>query len=148
MTQIADKAGHILEMSDCTQCFASRKQGTIIDVLHPTTGLTVFYHKTLEQCRETYPDAEEMSVDEFCAWKAQQQRTPISWEKSTSKQYWDMLGAVPPAKYLGTAFLVGEPYDHDAGNGLPRYEAFRQRGRQYEVSNRPMTIPEFMAAIQ
>jgi hypothetical protein len=144
----AEKTERVLQMSDCTQCFASRAQGTIIDVLHPTTGLTVFYHKTLEQCRETYPDAEEMSVDEFCAWKAQQQRTPISWEATTEEKYDYMLSALPPAKWIGGAFLVGEPYDHDAGNGLPRFEAFRQRGRVYEVGNRPMTVPEFMAAIQ
>jgi len=144
---ITEKVEHILSLSDCDRCFASRERSTIIDVLHPNTGRTVCYGKTLEDCREEYPDAEEMSVDEFCAWKASQQRTPITWDATAEEKYHDMLNVLPPAKWTGGAFLVGEPWDHDAGNGRPRFAAFRKRGEVYQTANRPLTIPEFLAEI-
>jgi len=132
-------------MSDCTRCFASKARGTIIDTLHPETGRTFYYDKTLEMCREQYPDAEEMSIDEFCAWKAEQQHTPITWEETTAETFNDMLNVLPPAAMLRGGFLLGEPHDHDAATGEPRFTAFRKRGGRYEVSCRPMTVDEFSA---
>jgi hypothetical protein len=134
-------------MSDCERCFASKARQTIIDVLRPDTGRTWCYGKTLDQCREEYPDAEEMSVDEFCAWKAAQQRTPITWMPTTAEQFDDMLNCLPPALMLSGGFLVGEPDDYDAGNGQPRFQGYRQRGDVYEVGNRPMTRAEFRSEI-
>jgi len=134
-----------MSMTDCERCFASRERGTIIDVLHPTTGLTVCYGRNLANVREEYPDAEEMSVEEFCVWKAERQRTPITWEPSTEERFEEMLCVLPPAAWDHGAggFLVGEPYDHDAGNGQPRYQGFREFGGKYYQSSRPMTRAEF-----
>ena len=140
---VAEKIEKIFTMSDCEGCFASKERSTIIDTINPMTGLSWCYGKTLAKCREEYPDAEEMSVDEFCAWKAAQQRTPIKWTPTTATRFHDMLGCLPPALVLRGAFLVGEPYDHDAGNGQPRFQGFRQRGDVYEVGSRPMTRDEF-----
>ena len=91
-----------------------------------------------------------MSVDEFCAWKAERQRTPITWAATTEERFMEMLEVLPPAD--GThgygAFLVGEAYDHDAGNGQPRYQAYRQRGKEFFAGNRPMTRAEFREEVK
>jgi hypothetical protein len=130
-------------VSTFERCIVSRSKQTVIDVIHPVTGLTVSYAKTLEDCRKEYPDAEEMSLADWCQWKAAQQRTPITWQETTAEQFGSMLGCLPPADYCVGGFLVGEPYDHDAGNGHPRYRAYRKRGLVYETGSRPMTIAEF-----
>lgn len=127
------------------RCFASRQRQTIIDVLDGETGLTVCYGKTLADCRAEYPDAEEMTVEAFCQWKAERQRTPVEWLPTTEARFYEMLECLPPAMWTATGFLVGEPYDHDALSGRPRYQAFRQRGNVFEVANRPMTREEFRA---
>jgi hypothetical protein len=132
-------------ITDCTLCFVSRQRETIIDVLHPETGLTVCYSKTLEETRREYPDAEEMNIAEFCAWKARKQRTPIAWVATTEERYYEMLCALPPADVIGGAFLLGEPQDHDAGTGKARFDAYRCRDGVYEASSRPMTVAEFRA---
>jgi hypothetical protein len=141
--QTAEKSGKLHGLMGCDRCYASRSQEVIIDVIRPDTGLTWYFGQTLAQVRAEYPDAEEMSVDEFCEWKAARQRTPIAWTPTTEAKFYDMLGAVPPAAMTGGGFLVGEAADHDAGNGRPRYAAFRQVGEAFETANRPMTVEEF-----
>lgn len=134
-------------MDDCVDCYAVRGE-TIVDVLHPITGLTVCYGKTLEQVRVEYPSAEKMTVDEFCASKAERQHTPIVWSETTEEKYWEMLEVLPPAAMSNGGFLVGEPFDHDASNGQPRYEGFKQSGDKYFVGSRPMTRKEFKQELQ
>ena len=142
-----NKLERLLSIS-ADRCFISKAKETVIDTLHPETGLTMCYGRTLAETREEYPDAEEMDIADFCAWKAERQRTPIMWDTTTEETYYHMLDVLPPAAHLPSAFLVGEPYDHDAGNGLPRYRAYRFRGDRYEVSNRPMTRPEFLREVK
>jgi hypothetical protein len=136
-------------ITDETRCYASRFSGTMIDVIHPETGLTLHFSKDLAAVRADYPDAEEMSVGEWCAWKAEQQRSPITWAETTRARFYDALECLPPA--AGTkgyrAFLLGEPYDHDAGNGQPRYQGYRRDAAAYLVSSRPMTVAEFRAEV-
>jgi len=127
------------------RCFASKTRQIMIDILHPITGCTMCYNKNLTDCRKEYPDAEEMSVDEFCNWKAAQQRTPIAWSPTTEEKFNEMLCILPPAAMIKGGFLVGEPMDHDAGNGQPRFEAYKQHSGVYEVANRPMTYAEFQS---
>jgi len=144
----ARDAIHHLTANDCPDCFASKKTKSIIDVLHPETGRTVCYDKTLDECRKEYPDAEKMTVAEFCDWKSKEQRTPIKWEPTTEGQYDEMLCVLPPAMFGTGGFLVGEPYDHDAGNGQPRYQAFLHIDGKPFVSSRPMTCAEFKTEIE
>ena len=146
-TETAEKVKKIVQMADCDRAFVSKEQNTIIDIVNPATGLSWCYGKTLDVCREEYPDAEEMDIDEFCTWKAERQRTPITWSATTKAQYWEMLECLPPAAMSKGWFLVGEPYDHDAGNGQPRFSAYRQYGNTYETSSRPITRAEFHTAI-
>ena len=139
-----------ISLSDCKRCFISKTTGTgtVIDMIHPITCRGVYGGQTLAECRVKHPDAEEMDLDEFCAWKAEQQRTPITWDNCTAESYEYSFGCLPPAAMNGEAFLVGEPYDHDAGNGKPRFQAYRRIGKSaYQVSSRPMTVAEFRKAI-
>ena len=129
-----------------TECFAIRGR-TIIDVINPITGKTAIYGKTLEECRqeEGYEQAERMTIDEFCQSKAEAQDVPITWEPTTEARYYESLECLPPAAYGANGFLVGEPWDHHAMTGRPRYQAFIHNGDQYLVSSRPMTKAEFKA---
>ena len=137
-----------MQVKDSDLCVISKETGRIIDLIHPTTGLTFHFGKTLADCRLECPDAEIMSVVDFCTWKAAKQRTPITWSEVSEERYVEMLEVLPPAAWVGHAFLVGEPCDHDAGNGQPRYEAYRKRGSVYEAGSRPMTVAEFMQEIK
>lgn len=127
-------------------CFASKTTATVIDVLGPD-GRTQINGKTLDDVRRDYPDAEEMTLDAFCEWKAARQDSPVTWEETTAERFDDMLGCLPPAMMAGGGFLVGEPWDHHATTGEPRYQAFRQRGGRFEVADRPMTRAEFRAEV-
>lgn len=127
-----------------TECFAVRGE-TMVDTISPVNGLTSIYGKTLADVQRDYPNAERMTIDEFCESKAKAQDTPITWEPTTEDRYYEMLACVPPAAYAEHGFLVGEPWDHHAGNGQPRYQAFIRKGSDYLASNRPMTKAEFKA---
>jgi hypothetical protein len=54
---------------------------------------------------------------------------------------------LPPAFWQGGLFLVGEPWDHDAGTGQPRYAAFWKRAAVYLEADRPITRREAAAAL-
>lgn len=137
------------ETKPTIHCYVDRTLhgGTVIDTISGN-GLTTYARETFEQIRAEYPNAERMTLDEFCAWKAEQQRTPIEWEPTTEERYFEMLEVLPPALMTSCGFLVGEPMDHDAGNGQPRFHAFRKRGNVFEFASRPMTEAEFRAEAQ
>ena len=126
-----------------TQCFVSKTKKTIIDMQNPYTGNTAIYNTPLEELRKEYHDAEIMHIDDFCSWKAEQQRTPIAWNEISEEKYNYMLNALHPIAYGNGRFMVGEPSDHDAGNGQPRYSAFKTSNGLFFESSRPMTREEF-----
>jgi hypothetical protein len=85
------------------------------------------------------------------------------WIESTEDEYFEMLGAMPPAYHFREsemliAFLLGEPYDHSEGQ--PRYHAFLYledmknsescnrygdySDGHYYRSRRPMTVYQFL----
>jgi hypothetical protein len=136
-----------------TDCYAVPGSDSIIDTIHPETGLTTYFAKTLEQVRAEKGDelAERMTIEQFCEEKAARQHTPITWEPMTEEKYYEMFEVLPPI-IRGNGFLVSEPWDHDAQTGAPRYGAYRRnRGYDaqskecnlYEAANRPMTVKEF-----
>ena len=129
---------------DPTECYAVPGEAHIIDCIHPLTGLTVCFAKTLEQVQEEYPAAERMTVAAFCEEHATRQHTPITWSTVTEDTYDEMLEVLPPA-YMGNhGFLVGEPWDHAVSTGQPRYAAYRHAPTGYWwTASRPMTIAEF-----
>ena len=123
----------------------------MIDTIDSETGLTHIYRKTLEQVRAEqntwadYSKAERMTIEAFCQSKAAAQETPITWHPTTEEIYNRMLECLPPASWTDKGFLVGEPDDHHAITGQPRYQAFLKRGNDYLKSNRPLTKAEFRA---
>ena len=129
-----------------TECFAIRGR-TMIDVIHPITGKTAIYGKTLEECKREkgYEQAERMTIDEFCQSKAAVQDVAVIWEPITEERYYELLECVPPAAFGAGGFLVGEPWDHHALTGRPRYQACIHNGDQYLASSRPLTKAEFKA---
>jgi len=132
---------------DATEGFAVPGEDSIIDMRDPVTGLSGVYGETLEQIRARYPGAEVVNVTAWLAAKAERQHAPVVWRPCSKKRYHDMLNVLPPAFWEGGGFLVGEPWDHDAGNGQPRFAAFRKRGGGFEESDRPMTRAEFHAVL-
>jgi hypothetical protein len=129
--------------TDFTHVYAEPGSSSIIDAINPRTGLTVICGDTAEQVQARYPNARMVAWADWQAEQVAKQQAPIAWEPSTSKQYHDMLNCLPPQRWIGGAFLVGEPCDHSIANGRPRYQAYRQRGDVFEVASRPMTTCEF-----
>jgi len=132
-------------------CFAVPGADYIIDTVNIDTHTTHINGKTLADIRAERPEyaqAELMLLDIFCAQKAVRQHTPITWTETTSEVFYDMLGCLPPAAMIGNGFLVGEPYDHDASNGKPRFDAFKEEDGKYWSSSRPMTRTEFKELMQ
>jgi hypothetical protein len=123
-------------------CYASRERSIIIDTIRED-GLTTYSRLSEEQIKAKYPSAYRTTIDEFCAWKGAQQRTPITWSETTEEFYMEMMGAVPPALWLTYGFLVGEPADHESDTGKPRYDGFKQKDGKFYTSSRPMTRAEF-----
>ena len=142
-TETAEKVARVLRLSECNWCYAVPGADSIIDVVHPVTGRTVCFGRTLEEVQAEAPGAVRMLVDDFAAAKAARQRSPITWDKVPETQFDEMLNVLPPALMLKGGFLVGEPWDHDAVSGAARYQAFRVRGGAYYVASRPMTKAEF-----
>jgi len=44
------------------------------------------------------------------------------WQETTEKDYWDMLGCLPPIRMNNNAFMVGECMTHTKDGAI--YEAF------------------------
>lgn len=131
-----------ITLQDCVDAFAVPGSDTLIDVIHPTTGKSLCYGETLEQIRVRYPGAEVIAVARFQVLKANRQDAPVQWLATTETEYDEMLGVLPPAFWQKGLFLVGEPWDHHAISGRPRYAAYRQLRGDYYKASRPMTVGE------
>lgn len=70
---------------------------------------------------------------------------PVTWTECTEEVYSDMLDVLPPAAMKGGSFLVGEPWDHHAMTGQPRFAAYIKRQGKFFTASRPMTRAEFLA---
>lgn len=132
-------------MQTRTYAVAVPGERNLIDTLNPATGLTDCCNETLEQVRLRYPGAEIVCIDEWCAQRGKEQDAPIEWSEVTEDKYDDMLNVLPPAAWVNGRFLVGEPWDHHALSGRPRYAAFVKRGGKCYASSRPITVKEFHA---
>lgn len=128
-----------------THVFAENVRN-IIDAVHPATERGIYSGETLEQVQKRYPNAELLSLDDWQARKAAAQDTPIQWLETTREQYHAMLCVLPPAYHRGGDFLVGEPDDHHAITGAPRFAAYREWGGRFFVASRPMTVRELRDA--
>lgn len=129
----------------CTDCYAVPGEGHIIDVIDPTTGLTVHYGKNRAAVLAEHPTAIRQTVKAWTHAQMIRQRTPIIWDSTTAEQYQRMLECLWPADWYGGGFLVGEPDDHDWGTGADRFQAYRCTGTAYSRASRPLTRAEFRA---
>jgi hypothetical protein len=125
-----------------SEVYARPGEHHIIDAINPHTGLTLYGNLTEAQMKERDPQAVRMPWSEYQKARSAQQHTPITWEPTTHEKYHEMLGVLPPALWLGGAFLVGEPDDHDIDDGAPRFRGYRHRDGAYFVASRPMTCNE------
>lgn len=130
-----------------TECIAVPGSDSIIDHIHPGTGKGWYSGKTIEELQAEERGAIRMTIDEFCERKALRQDVPVQWENITEERYYDLMECLPPAAYADNGFLVGEPWDHHAGTGKPRYQACRIVNDKYQASSRPMTKLEFKGGI-
>lgn len=133
--------------------YAIPGEHSIIDVIDPETGLTAVLGQTYAEVQVRYPKAERTTVDAWTTRRAAEQDTPIVWTRTTRAKYWEMLEVLPPALWIGGAFLVGEPTDHHASTGRPRFAAYWQRGSsedstRYLVASRPLTRAELRAEVR
>ncbi len=126
----------------------------IVDVIDPDSGLTAVCGSTADEIRAKYPTAERIAIADWQAARAAEQDAPITWARTTRAKYHEMLEILPPALWIGGAFLVGEPFDHHATTGRPRFAAYWHRGAalpwfegSYFVASRPLTRPELRAIV-
>lgn len=148
MSKTVDKIVAYIEgqpVAEPTHCFAVPGESNIIDCVHPETGLSVCYKQTLEQVQERHPGAQLFSLDDWCAARAASQDGPITWSETTAEAVQEMLNVLPPAISGCGGFLVGEPWDHHAVTGRPRFQGLATRFGKYYASNRPMTVQEYRA---
>lgn len=130
---------------DCKQAFAIPGEDSIVDVIRPETGRSWIYGEDLAAIRLRYPGAEIVNCAEFFAAKAGRQDVPVTWSETTQVKYWEMLEVLPPAAMGHGGFLVGEPWDHHATTGQPRFAAYAEKGGKYWKASRPITRKEFAA---
>jgi len=130
-------------MNEFTHVFAVPGENNIIDVINPATGTGGYSNETLEQIRGRYPGAERFAYADWTKAKAASQDTPIAWTETTEETFDDMLNVLPPAIMSGGGFLVGEPWDHHALSGRPRFAGYCERFGKWFAASRPMTKEEF-----
>lgn len=130
-----------------SEVYAVPGQNSIIDGINPETGLTCVYGRTEADVKRENPDAVRMTWDAWQTAAAERQHTPIRWSRTDEHKYREMLEVLPPAAWIGGAFLVGEPYDHDFTTGQPRFSGYWHRNGIYLVASRPITIAELRAEL-
>lgn len=132
-----------MNLNDITHAFALPGAEGTIDLIHPSTGRGLYSDETLEQVRLRYPGAEILLLADFLAAKAARQDAPVEWEQIDEEKYEYYMNVLPPVDYDRHGFLVGEPTDHHARTGRPRFQACVIRGGRFYTSNRPLTRAEF-----
>jgi hypothetical protein len=128
-----------------TEAFVVPEAANCIDFVHPETGRSCINDQTLEQIRERNPGAIKVNLDEWIQAVFEKANPPLTWLDSTEEKFDEMLGALPPRRFVPGAFLVGEPVDHLGEDGAGRYECHRCQGDKFQVSSRPITVKEFNA---
>lgn len=154
--QVTDKQGELRALRDALllepdlkeYVFAVPGGDSIIDLVIPETMLTMHFSNSLDEVRKKNPGAVLMTLDAYCEAKAARQDSAVTWSEVSEEKYFDMLEVLPPAFQRGGAFLVGEPQDHHAGTGRPRFDAFKMIGKKYFAASRPMTIQEFKESLK
>ena len=133
-----------------THCFSAPNSPQPLDLVHPATSRGIYSHETLAEIQARHPGTRIVSLAEWANEKAAIQDAPWTWLPSTATDYDNALGALPPASMRNGAFLLGEPQDHHAITGRPRYDAYHHDTATdtYLASSRPLTVLEFLKRMQ
>ena len=133
-----------------THCFATPNSPQPLDLVHPATSRGIYSHETLAEIQARHPGTRIVSLAEWANEKAAIQDAPWTWRPSTEEAYEGALEILPPASMSNGAFLLGEPYDHHAITGRPRYDAYHHDTATdtYLASSRPLTVLEFLKRMQ
>lgn len=134
-----------ISIHDCKEAFAVPGSDSIVDLVHPITGRSIYGGDDLQGIRARYPGAEIVDFSEWLAAKAARQDCPVTWSETTKEKYWEMVEVLPPAFWAKGGLLVGEPWDHHATSGEPRFAAYIEKYGKYLTASRPMTRKEFAA---
>jgi hypothetical protein len=133
-------------LNTITEAYIVPGQPYAVDLIDPDTGLTL--HGGLDEAElrassPEYKNAVRVSLEAWQRQRGEEQRTPITWSEITEQEYDDALCVLPPLEYTRSGFMMGEPYDHEADTGRPRFSGYRTDGNSFERSSRPMTRDEF-----
>ena len=115
---------------------------TVIDLLR-ANGLTACFGESLDQVRKRYPGAEICRFRDWRVNKGNEQDGPVTWTETTEREFMRALEVLPPAIMERGGFLLGEPFDHHAMTGQPRYAAYVKRGGRFFAASRHMTEDQF-----
>lgn len=129
--------------------FAVPGQGHIIDTVRPgPCELSWINGETLEEIQQRYPGAVMVSMSAWLEEKAERQNRPVTWSAVSDEVFMKQLEVLPPVGWKGGGdFMVGEPSDHDARTGQPRYQAYKTVDGKRYASSRPMTLREFQETV-
>lgn len=112
-------------------------------------GKTVYGLLPVEKVLAENPDYRLVSYDEFVAAASAEQDQPVSWSPVSEDDYYEKMDCLPPAVARSYGFLLGEPQDHHAATGKPRFAAFLKLGigetTRFLRSSRPLQVAEFLA---
>lgn len=71
----------------------------------------------------------------------------LDWQEVSQERYDEMLNVLPPIRWQGSAFLVGEPVDHDPETGRATYDGFIKIDGHCFATKRAVTEARFRGMI-
>lgn len=101
--------------SDLIEGYAVPGSTSLIDCIHPVSGLSLWAKETFEQIKLRYPGAVRVNIEEFAAQADTQAITqPV---EITEETFWDMLEVLPPKNWnRGGTFESFQMIEHETGN--------------------------------
>jgi hypothetical protein len=93
-----------------TRCFVQPSTLTIIDMVHPVTGLSQIYQHSLAEIQARYPGA---LIGDFEEWWRRKEESFIAAPKViTEERYMEMLEVLPPMRWIqrdgSSTFMLSE----------------------------------------
>ena len=80
--------------ADCEDCFFQASTNTIIDLVHPLTGRSIYAGENLEEIQKRYPGAVQVPWE--LAWEQKQEKEKRPVQEITGEKFEEMLCCLPP----------------------------------------------------
>ena len=87
-----------MNITDVKDCYYQPGTLTIIDTIHPTTGLGLYGKKTLADVKEEYEGAEIWDFDKAIAHKEESDKTTP--QEISAERFDEMLCVLPPSGWV------------------------------------------------